>query len=175
MTRSSLLLFLTSFLLLGHLSNGQTNDSIKYLNVVKYIQQDKGIEKYRNKYFYKKAKKFRVSEHVIYNYYPLRFFENQLDSLGIKKSAVDSLCALEKDTISTISFAPKLSAESKSDYILYFGKPVKNLLFVVIENDKNEKENTKYDGVCCRPLIILLVFDANGNVTKAYCSAPIID
>lgn len=156
-------------------SIGQTNDSIKYVNAIKYIQQDKEIDKYRDKYFFKKANKFRVSEHTIYNYHPLRYFDNHLDSLGINKMTADSLYALQKDTITTISFASKLSTEKTSDYILYFGKPIKNLMFVVIENDLNEKKDTKYYGLCCRPLIILLVFDTKGNVTKGYCSAPIIE
>lgn len=171
-----LLLILTVNLALATTVYGQNKkDSVKYKNAIKFIQEDKGIDKYRNKYFFKKANKFRVSEHIIYNYQPLRYFDNHLDSLGINKMTADSLYALQKDTTAIISFAPNLSTDNKSDYILYFGKPIQNLMFVVIENDLNERQDTKYYGLCCRPLIILLVFDTNGKVTKGYCSAPIIE
>lgn len=153
----------------------QQSDSIKYINAVKFIQHDKKVEKYRAKYFFKKSRKFRVSEHIIYNYHPLRYFDKHLDSLGLNQSMVDSLCSLPKDTITTVPFAPKRSVDNNSDYILYFGKPIHNLLFIVIEDDEKERQDTKYYGLCCRPFIILLVFDTNNNVTKAYCSAPIID
>ncbi len=174
MTR--LLLILTVNLVLVPAVHGQNEmDSVKYVNAIKFIQEDKGIDKYRNKFFFKNANKFRVSEHIIYNYQPLRDFDKYLDSLGINKMTADSLYALQKDTITTIPFAPKLSTDKSSDYILYFGKPIKNLMLVVIENDLGEKKDTKYYGLCCRPFIILLVFDTNGILTKGYCSAPIID
>ena len=149
--------------------------SSKYANVIKFIGEDKEIDAYRKKHFYKKAKKFRVSEYIIYNYSPLKYLDNHLDSSGIDLSKLDSLLTLENDTITKLSFAPKLSTDSKSNYILYFGKPINNLMFVVIDDVGQKNLDTKYYGLSRRPFIIALVLDTTNKVVKAYCPAPIFE
>ena len=169
-------IFSLTFIFLISCCFGQSkSDSVKYVNAVKFIKQDKSVDKYRDKYYFKKANKFKVSKHIIFNYYPLRFLAKDLDLLGLNKSMMDSLCAITKDTSTKINFLPKLSEDNKSDYILYFGRPLNNFMFVVIQYYATIGQATKYSGLGQKPFIILLTFDTSGNVQKAYCSAPIIE
>lgn len=147
--------------------NNKEHIDLKYCKAIHYISSSKDIKKH----FKIKPKDnafYRVSEQVIDVYLP--FFNEELTKEGLlstdRKYLVDTSAVVKRIDENL----KKLTTDTNSNLIVFFSEiNEKGYLFAELLND-TDVHSDKYQDITQfnTSLVVLFIFDENGNIKKTY-------
>ncbi len=152
-------------------------DSLRIVKAVKYIKEDPVITAAIKKQLHKQAVNFAVSDYLVDNYHPLRYFDKEIsDSIHVDFDILDSLTriVLPEDR-RKISYSKALSVKQDSKYSLYCSLPVNDMIIAVLEYDGNYNPRRKYMGIGRQPFMVLFHFGKEAEIKAVFYGCWILD
>lgn len=141
---------------------------MRIAKAVKYIKEDPVVSAAIKKQLHKQAVNFAVSDYMVDNYHPFRYFDRQIsDSIKIDFDIMDSITMMRvPDEWRKLSYAKALSVKADSKYSMYFTMPVMDMVLAVLQYDGNYNPRRKYMGIGRQPFMVLFHF-GKGDEVKA--------